>query len=107
MQNLKFKERWNEKMNEELELENEQRNKLRAYIYGDYHRLEDFTDLEICSENDLTKAEDITDKLLYNIITSVDIVKMYKELESRNIDLVKWGALYNNGNIERRKDNEQ
>ena len=39
---------------------NDEREKLRDYIYDDYHRLEDFTDIEICNENDLEKAEDIT-----------------------------------------------
>lgn len=74
--------------------------KLRDYIYADYHRLEEFTDIEICNENDWSKAKDMTDMLLYNLITSQDINKMYEELNNYNIDLVKWGALYNNGNIE-------
>ena len=74
--------------------------KLREFIYDDYHRLEDFSDIEVCCEDDLEIAEDRVDNALDNLITTDDIIQMYKETKDYSIDLIKWGSKYGNGSFE-------
>lgn len=79
---------------EDLEAEDDEiENTVWEYIVGDdTHHLEDFTDLEICSEEDDDEAYNEAEKL-FNSLTSEQIKEMYKEIESYNIDLVDWGMI--------------
>jgi hypothetical protein len=67
--------------------------KIYQYITSDTHKIEDFTDLEICSEVDLAMTEDKVIELLKNGLAYYELEKMFEEMNSENIDLVKWGHL--------------
>ena len=60
------------------------------YIIDDVHHLEDFTDIEICSEEDNETAYDVA-KTNLNKFTTGEIREMANEIASGNIDLVNWG----------------
>lgn len=63
------------------------------YIIKDMHRLEDFTDIEICNDNDVNTTKMKTLSLLNNGLAYYELEKMLEEINSENIDLVKWGHL--------------
>ena len=77
-------------MNEEM------RKKVKDYILADYHRIEDFTDLEICCGKDITKTENIVNLYVGKYLTDEDIEKMYSEIQRYDIDLMKWGIVASN-----------
>ena len=67
--------------------------KIYQYIISDTHKIEDFTDLEICSEADLVMTKAKVIELLKNGLAYCELEKMFEEMNSENIDLVKWRHL--------------
>ncbi len=63
------------------------------YIIKDMHRLEDFTDIEICNDDDVNLTKMKTLSLLHNGLAYYELEKMLEEINNKNIDLVKWGHL--------------
>ena len=81
------------------------REKVKDYILADYHRIEDFTDLEVCCGEDITKAEDIVNLYVDKYLTNEDVATMYNEIQRHDIDLMKWGIVASNFVEERRLKN--
>ena len=63
------------------------------YIIKDTHRLEDFTDIEICNEHDMLATKVKTLSLLDNGLAYYELEKLSQEIKNNNVDLVKWGHL--------------
>lgn len=66
------------------------RDEVFEYIIDDVHRLEDFTDIEISSEEDNELAYSILNKNLakFNIY---QLQQMINQINKNNLDLVSWG----------------
>lgn len=61
------------------------------YITDDSHRLEDFSDIEMDTEEAHDEAYEIATKKLM-MMTSEELAKMKEEIDNRTIDLVAWGS---------------
>jgi hypothetical protein len=83
------------KVEEEMKTENdnneisELRAKVEDYITDDYHREEDFTDIEVSGETSPYMLELVRAKL--DALSDEDIRTMAKEIDARDIDLMNWG----------------
>lgn len=83
------------KVEEEMKTENdnieisELRAKVEDYITDDYHREEDFTDIEVSGETSPYMLELVRAKL--DALSDEDIRTMAKEIDARDIDLMDWG----------------
>ena len=88
--------------------------KVLDYINGDYHRVEDFTDLEICYPNeedtDWLDAYDVANELL-NKLSKEDWATMAKEIDNGTLrdKLTDWGMKAGSLNEARshKEDNEK
>lgn len=63
--------------------------KVEDYITDDYHREEDFTDIEVSEETMPYMLEMVRAKL--DALSDEDIITMAKEIDARDIDLMAWG----------------